>query len=100
MRDGRFSLNRWVRLCCTAPAQRLGLATKGHIGVGYDADLVIFDPQKKRTLSTHTLHETADWTPYDGLTLTGWPETTLCRGQVVVEAGEFVGKNGRFIHEN
>lgn len=100
VRDGRFSLNRWVRLCCTAPAQRLGLATKGHIGVGYDADLVIFNPQKKLTLSTHTLHETADWTPYDGLTLTGWPETTLCRGQVVVEEGEFVGQNGRFINEN
>jgi dihydropyrimidinase len=68
--------------------------------VGYDADLVIFDPHTTRTLSTATLHENVDWTPYDGLELTGWPAVTLSRGQVIVEDGVFKGAAGygRFIN--
>ena len=97
--NGRLSLNQWVDLCCTAPAHLVGLTKKGHIGVGYDADLVIFDPNKEKTLSTGTLHEQVDWTPYAGMTLTGWPTLTMSRGRVLVENDEFIGESGwgRFV---
>ena len=65
---GHLSLNRWVDLCATTPARRLGFQNKGHLGVGYDADVVVFDPERPFALSPDTLHENVDWTPYDGLT--------------------------------
>lgn len=95
VRRGHFSLNRWVELCCTAPARLMGLERKGDIAPDLDADLVIFDPNRRVTLSTGFLHENVDWTPYDGLELSGWPETVLSRGEVVVEKGEFRGTAGR-----
>lgn len=98
--SGLLTPNQWVDMCCTTPAKLVGLEKKGHIGVGYDADLVIFDPRKRVTLSPETLHETAGWTPYQGVTLTGWPEVTLVRGQVVVGDGELQVKGGygRYVH--
>lgn len=95
VRAGHFSANRWVEMCCTAPAQMVGLERKGHIAVGYDADLVIFDPDHKVTLSTDTLHENVDWTPYDSLDVQGWPSVTISRGKILVENGEFHGKAGQ-----
>jgi dihydropyrimidinase len=95
VRSGRFSANRWVEICCTAPARLAGFARKGEIAPGYDADLVIFDPERRVTLSTETLHEQVDWTPYAGLELHGWPVFTLSRGEVIVEKGEFIGEVGR-----
>jgi dihydropyrimidinase len=76
-----------------------GLQNKGTIAVGFDADLVIFDPQQRITLSTEMLHENVDWTPYDSLEITGWPLVTLSRGRVLVEDGEFFGQpgQGRFV---
>ena len=83
----------------STPAKICGLERKGTIAVGYDADLVIFDPERHNTLSTDTLHENVDWTPYNGLTVTGWPEITLSRGQLLVENGQFLGQpgQGRFV---
>ncbi|MBK8901272.1 MAG: dihydropyrimidinase [Anaerolineaceae bacterium] len=100
VRQGWLSLPQWVAQCCTNPAKLMGLTKKGEITVGHDADLVIFDPDATKTLTPETLHETAGWTPYAGLTLQGWPQTTLSRGQIVVQDGEFVGMggNGRFLH--
>ena len=100
VRQGWLSLPQWVAQCCTNPAKLMGLAKKGEITVGYDADLVIFDPEATQTLTPETLHETAGWTPYAGLTLQGWPQTTLSRGKIVVQDGEFLGGegNGRFLH--
>lgn len=99
VRRGELSLERWVDLCCTTPAKLARLAHKGELIPGYDADIVIFDPHTERTLSPETLHENADWTPYDDLTFTGWPRTTVLRGQVVVRDGVFVGRGheGRFV---
>jgi dihydropyrimidinase len=96
---GLLTENQWVAACCTTPAQLAGFDRKGDILVGYDADLVIFDPDKEMTLSTDFLHENVDWTLYDGVKLQGWPETTLSRGQVIVDDGEFVGERGygRFV---
>ncbi|WP_420630866.1 dihydropyrimidinase [Candidatus Leptofilum sp.] len=100
VRQGLLSLPQWVTQCCTNPAKLMGLAKKGEITVGYDADLVIFDPEATKTITPETLHEAAGWTPYNGLTLQGWPQTTLCRGNVVVHDGKFVGEKGygRFLH--
>lgn len=97
---GRLSLQRWVEVCCTAPARIFGLAPdKGSIAVGADADLVIFDPQREVTLSYRQLHQHVDYCPYEGLRLRGYPDTVLSRGRVVVQKGEFVGRSGwgRFV---
>lgn len=100
VRAGRFSENQWVAMCCSAPAARAGLDRKGWLRPGFDADVVIFDPQKRKRLSVETLHENVDWTPYAGLELQGWPELTLSRGEVIVRGDAFTGRpgRGRYIH--
>ncbi|MCP5095891.1 MAG: dihydropyrimidinase [Chloroflexi bacterium] len=95
VRSGLLSLNQWVALCCTTPAKIAGLKTKGDIEVGLDADLVIFDPEKTVTITPETLHETARWTLYDGLQLTGWPETTISRGEIIINKGQQQASAGR-----
>jgi dihydropyrimidinase len=95
VRTGRFDLNRWVDLCATTPARLFGLTRKGSITPGYDADLVIFDPDKQVRLATDTLHEQVDWTPYEGLEVTGWPSVTISRGEIIAEDGNFLGEAGR-----
>ncbi len=95
VRKGKISLNQWIDLCCTTPAKLAGLTGKGDIREGYDADLVIFDPERRLTISVDTLHEQAGWTPYEGLEMEGWPAVTISRGEVIVAGGEFLGKPGR-----
>jgi len=95
VRAGKISLNQWIDLCCTTPAKLAGLTGKGDIREGYDADLVIFDPERRVTLSSETLHEQAGWTPYEGLIMEGWPAVTISRGEVIVAGGEFKGLPGR-----
>lgn len=91
--------SRWVDLCCTTPARIMGLTRKGRLEPGCDADVVLWDPQAERTLSVDNLHENVDWTPFEGVTVRGVPETVLRRGEVLVEGGEFVGGagGGRFV---
>ncbi len=93
--QNRLSLNQWVAACCTAPAELAGFKTKGRILPGYDADLVIFDPRREVVLSTDFLHEQVDWTPYAGMAMRGWTETTISRGELIVENGRFLGEAGR-----
>ena len=100
VRQGRISLQRWVEICSTAPAKIFGLAgKKGTIAPGADADIVIWDPDKKQVLSAKTLHMRCDYNPYEGRTVTGAAETVLSRGRVVVDKGTFTGKagSGRFL---
>ncbi len=96
---GRLSINRWVEVCCTNPARVFGLSRKGALIPGYDADLVVFDPRRSFTFSTESLHSAIDYCSYDGLTVRGFPVTTISRGAVLVEDGQFVGQPGygRFI---
>ena len=95
VKEGLLTESQWVDLCCSAPARLFGLEAKGTIEQGKDADLVIFDPEKKKVLTSESLHETAGWTPYEGMVLSGWPETVLSRGEVIVEHDSCCGEKGR-----
>ncbi len=91
----RISLNRFVELTSTSPAKIFGLfPRKGTIAPGSDADVVVFDPEKKHTLSAKTHHMKVDYNPYEGRQVTGAAETVLSRGRVIVEGGKFTGKPG------
>jgi len=93
--QGRFSVNRFVELVSTAPAKLFGLyPRKGTIAVGSDADLVIFDPARKHTISGKTHHMRVDYSMFEGIRVTGMPDTVLSRGRVIVEADKFVGRPG------
>jgi len=100
VRQKRISLNRFVELCSTTPAKMFGLfPRKGTIAVGSDADIVVFDPKKKQTLSVKTLHMKVDYNPYEGTVVEGAPTFVVAQGQVIIEGDTFVGKKGagRFI---
>ena len=94
VRQGLFSLSRWVDICCTQPARLARLRNKGSLAPGLDADIVIFDPEHQQTISIDSLHEAADWTPYEGLTLNGWPQTVLRRGELIVHDEHFFAEPG------
>ena len=95
VRTGKISVNRFVELTSTSPAKIFGLfPRKGTVAPGSDADLVVFDPDKKTTLSAKTHHMRVDYNPYEGREVTGAAETVLSRGRVIVENGKFTGKAG------
>jgi dihydropyrimidinase len=100
VREGRITLNRLVDLLATQPAKLFGLyPRKGTVAVGTDADLVVFDPEKRETISASTHHSKCDYSLYEGTEVVGAPETVLLRGSVLVEDGELVGSpgTGRFV---
>jgi dihydropyrimidinase len=97
---GRISLNQWVDICSTGPAQVYRLyPRKGALVPGADADIVLFDPDKQVTLSTDTLHENVDYTPYEGFELTGYPVKVYSRGQLIVDDDKYIAEDprGRYI---
>jgi dihydropyrimidinase len=95
VRAGRISLNRMVELLATSPAKLFGLyPRKGTIAVGSDADLVVFDPEKRVTISAATHHSKSDYNLFEGTEVTGSPEVVLLRGHVLVENDELVAKPG------
>src|SRR6187399_900743 len=95
VRTGRISLNRFVELTSTSPAKIFGLfPRKGTIAPGSDADIVIFDAEKKVRLSAKTLHMNVDYNPYEGREVTGVSETVISRGRVIIDGGTFVGRAG------
>lgn len=99
VRRGRLTLERMVDVLATAPARIAGLRGKGEIAVGNDADVVIFDPEKTRTIRASELHSACDYDPYEGWKATGWPALTLLRGQTAYADGEILAKGatGRLI---
>ena len=92
---GRLSLPRFVALTATNNADVYGLAGKGRIAIGADADLAIWDPERRVTITNDLLHHGVDYTPYEGRVVTGWPVMTLSRGEVVVEDGVLRAASGR-----
>jgi dihydropyrimidinase len=92
---GRIDLNRFVALSATNHAKTYGLyPRKGTIAVGSDADIAIWDPERRLTLTHDLLKDGSDYTPYEGIEITGWPVLTMVRGRVIMREGELVGEKG------
>jgi dihydroorotase len=87
---GRLSLARLVDLTSAGPARIYGIAGKGRIAAGYDADLTIVDLERRETIGNRWIASRSGWTPYDGLSVTGWPVGTFVRGRRVMWQGELV----------
>jgi dihydropyrimidinase len=92
---GRISKERWVEIISTAPARLFGLwPHKGAVAVGADADLVVYDPNRKRTISAKSHHMDVDYSCYEGRTVHGGSDVVMSRGAVVVRNGQFSGRKG------
>jgi dihydropyrimidinase len=92
---GRISIERFVALTSTNPARLYGLyPKKGSIVIGADADIVLWDPTKEVTIRQQNLHHGADYTPYEGLEVTGWPIRTILRGKTVMADGQVTAQKG------
>jgi dihydroorotase len=87
---GRLSIERFVDLSSHGPNRLFGMARKGRIAVGYDADLTIVDMKRRETITNAQVGSKAGWTPYDGRIVTGWPVGTIVRGIKVMWDGEIV----------
>jgi dihydropyrimidinase len=96
VRKGEISLNRFVEITSTAPAKIFGLyPRKGTIAIGGDADLVVWDPNKRFELSLENLHMKADYAAYPGKVVTGAPKNVLSRGEEIVRDDRWLGRLGR-----
>lgn len=91
---GKISRQKFVEVMSTNPAKNNGLTEKGHIAVGYDADIVIFDPNYEGTMSVKDSLEGVDYSIYEGMKQKGRPETVLLRGKVIVRDAKYVGNKG------
>jgi dihydropyrimidinase len=95
-RAGRLALPDFVALTATRHAQIYGCyPQKGTIAVGSDADIAIWDPERRLTITPDLVHDNAGYTPYAGRELQGWPVTVLSRGAVIVEKGQLAAERGR-----
>jgi dihydroorotase len=87
---GKLTLARFVDLTSAGPNRLFGIANKGRIAVGYDADFTVVDLKRRETITDAKVGSRAGWTPYDGVAVTGWPVGTILRGQRVMWEGEIV----------
>jgi dihydropyrimidinase len=97
---GRITVERWVEICSTTPARMFGMyPRKGAIAVGSDADIVVYDPNRRHTISATTHHMAVDYSCYEGRDVQGGSDVVLSHGSVVVRNGEFSGSKGagRFV---
>ena len=96
---GHLTPNRWVEVISTAPARMFGLDSKGAVAVGKDADIVVYDPNARHTISASTHHMDVDYSCYEGWEVTGRADQVLSRGKVIVDGDEWLGAtgDGRFL---
>ncbi len=97
---GRISAERFVALTATNPAKLFGIyPRKGTIAIGSDADLTFWDPAREVTISQSLLHHDCDYTPYEGMAVTGWPVRTILRGRTIMSEGDVTGTpaNGVYV---
>jgi dihydropyrimidinase len=98
VKKGRIDLATFIAIGATNAAKLMGLwPQKGTIAIGADADLAIWDPERRVTLTNAIMHHGVDYTPYEGMEVTGWPVTTLCRGTVIADEGVIHGPTGHGI---
>jgi dihydropyrimidinase len=96
VRKGRLTLARMVEVLATAPARIAGMyPRKGALAVGSDADIVVFDPEARRTVRAADMHSACDYDPYEGWDVTGWPEIVIARGEVVFDRRQLRPAPGR-----
>ncbi|MBX7081925.1 MAG: dihydropyrimidinase [Nannocystaceae bacterium] len=96
VREGKLSMNRFVEISSTAPAKIFGLyPRKGTLAIGADADVVVWDPEKRHTISAKTLHMRVDYSPLEGRQFVGAPSLVMQRGRTLVKDGTFLGKAGQ-----
>lgn len=88
---GHLTLERFVDLTSAGPARIYGIAGRGRIALGYAADFTIVDLKARRMITNRWIVSRCGWTPFDGMTVTGWPMMTIVRGQVVMRDGALVG---------
>ncbi|WP_181705845.1 dihydroorotase [Chthonobacter rhizosphaerae] len=88
---GRLTIERFVDMTSAGPARLFGIAGKGRIAVGYDADLTVVDLKRRQTITNGWIASRSAWTPYDGVTVTGWPVGTIVRGNRVMWEGDLTG---------
>ncbi len=88
---GRLTLARLVDLTSAGPQRIFGLATKGRIAMGYDADLTIVDLARTETIRNSQVASRSGWTPYDGVKVKGWPVATMIRGRTAMRDGAIIG---------
>jgi len=94
--SGRLSVQRFVEVTSTTSAQLFGLyPRKGAIAPGSDADFVVWNPHETRTVDGSKMHSNAGYSPYDGWEVTGWPELTISRGEVIARGTAVAGRPGR-----
>lgn len=89
---GRLSLERLVDLSSAGPARIFNIAGKGRIAAGYDADVTLVDLKARRTIEDGWIESRAGWTPYDGVSVTGWPVGTIIRGHLAMRDGAIIGE--------
>lgn len=89
---GRLSLERFVDLTAHGPARIFGIANKGRVALGFDADFTLVDLKARRTITDRWIMSRCGWTPFDGFEATGWPVVTILRGGVVMRDGELLGR--------
>ena len=93
--EGRITPNQFVALTSTNHAKMYGtLPEEGLDRRGFDADIVLWDADRKETIRQELMHHGPDYTPYEGLAVTGWPMMTILRGKVVAEEGKILGQPG------
>lgn len=96
---GRLTLPRFVDVVSTSPARIMGLASKGRLEPGADADIVVIDPTDERLIKARNLHQEVDCTPYEGMVVRGWPRHVWLRGEPIIFGRQLSGYagQGRFV---